>query len=80
MTTPTERLELKRMLAECRVCAWLVTLGPTDRKAWDEAIANLRFSHDAVASEIREDQASAEYNGLAIGESSVETHRKRGHA
>lgn len=79
MASPTERLELKRMLAECRVCAWLSTLEKDLRAEWEEAIGNLRFSHDGVASEIREDQAASGYSGLAIGESSVETHRKRGH-
>lgn len=80
MATPVERLELRKQLSECRVCAWLATLDEKDRKAWAIAIGNPRYSPSAVAAEIQLDQTEAGYGGLACGESSIDTHRRRGHA
>lgn len=84
-TTPTQRLEERKRLAECRVCAWLVSLSEDDRKEWQKAIADRRFGAEMVASEIMveinaraSDDATA-YSGPTIGESSVDTHRQRGH-
>jgi len=86
MTSPTQRLEVKKQLAECRVCAWLASLEEKRRAEWAKAIADRRFSPKLVADEImlevvstdgRED--GARYDGPPIGESSVDTHRARGH-
>lgn len=86
MPTPTERLEERKRLADCRVCAWLSTLSEKDRREWQQAIANARFGAALVASEIMVEVSAREgadvgslYNGPAIGESSVETHRQRAH-
>ena len=80
MATPVERLELRKQLSECRVCAWLATLDEKDRKGWAIAIGNPRYSPGAVAAEIQLDQQAANYAGQMVGESSVDTHRRRGHA
>jgi len=74
-----ERLELRKQLSECRVCAWLATLAEKDRKEWSIAIANPRFSPGAIASEAQLDQDEAGYAGLSIGESSIDTHRRKTH-
>lgn len=79
MTTPAERLELRKQLSECRVCAWLATLDEKERKEWAVAIANPRFGATAIAAEIQLDQIAAEYGGVEIGESSVDTHRRKMH-
>lgn len=79
MPTPTERLELRKQLTECRVCAWLATLDDKSRKGWTDAITNPRFGQTLIASEIRVDQQGSGYDGPEIGESSIETHRRRGH-
>lgn len=79
MPTPMERLELRKQLMECRVCAWMSTLSEKDRKEWAIAIANPRFSPGAIASEVQIDHSEAGYAGLSIGESSVDTHRRKGH-
>ena len=80
MATPTERLEKRKQLSECRVCSWLQTLDDKERRDWAIAIGNPRFTHGAVATEIQLDQSESAYSGPLIGESSVETHRRRGHA
>lgn len=79
MPTPVERLEAKKQLSECRVCAWLSSLDEKERRDWAQAIGNPRYAHGAVAAVIQEDQAAAQYPGLGVGESSVETHRRKGH-
>lgn len=85
MPTPTQRLEERKRLAECRVCAWLATLSDEDRKEWTKAIADRRFGAEMIGSEImvevnaRMAAGTNDYNGQTIGESSVETHRARGH-
>jgi hypothetical protein len=85
MPSITERLETKKQLAECRVCAWLATLDEKDRKEWAIAISNPRFGYGLIANEImveiaaRDGAAASRYNGPAIGDSSVETHRRRSH-
>lgn len=79
MATPTDRLELRKQLSECRVCAWLVTLDEKERKDWATAIANPRYGTTAIAAEIQMDQEAAKYMGVGIGESSVDTHRRRSH-
>lgn len=79
-TTPLERLVAKQALKDCRVCAWLATLDEATRKGWAQAIADRRFSHGMVAAEIMLDATPASgYFGPGIGESSVNTHRQRGH-
>lgn len=77
--TPAERLELRKQLSECRVCAWLSTLDEKTRKDWAQALGNPRYGHSAVAAEISADQGAAGYVGPDVGESSVDTHRRRGH-
>lgn len=83
--TPTQRLEERKRLSECRVCAWLASLSEEDRKEWQKAIADRRFGAEMVANEIMAEinaraAAGAEaYSGQTIGESSVDTHRARGH-
>lgn len=72
MTSPTARLEAKLQVQMCKVCAWLETLEPANRKAWVQAIANPRFSAPLVASELRAD-------GADVGEGSVLNHRQKGH-
>lgn len=79
MPTPVERLEARKQLQECRVCAWLTTLDDKSRRDWVAALSNIRYGHKMVASVIREDQVAANYTGPEVGESSVETHRQRGH-
>jgi hypothetical protein len=86
MPSITERLETKKQLAECRVCGWLATLSEKDRKEWAQAIANPRFGYGLIANEIMVEIAARDgadvgstYNGPAIGDSSVETHRRRSH-
>ncbi len=79
MASPLERLELRKQLSECRVCAWLQTLDDKDRRDWATAIANPRYSPGAVAAEIQVDQIAANYAGQSAGESSVDTHRRKGH-
>ncbi len=85
MTTPMQRLEERKRLSECRVCAWLATLPEEDRKEWQKAIADRRFGAEMVATEIMAEvnahavDGTNEYNGQTIGESSVDTHRARGH-
>jgi len=79
MPTPTERLTAKKALLDCRVCAWLATLSEKDRKEWQAAIVNTRFGAGLVASEVTVEMGASGYDGLQIGESSVQTHRQRGH-
>ena len=79
MPTPTERLEQRRQLSECRLCAWLQTLEAKDRREWSTAIANPRFSHEMVATEIRLEQEAQNYTGEIVGSSTVRTHRKKHH-
>jgi hypothetical protein len=79
MPSPVERLELRKQLSECRVCAWLQSLDEKDRKEWAIAIANPRYSPGSIAAEIQVDQTAAEYGGVSIGESSIDTHRRKGH-
>ena len=79
MPSPAERLELRKQLSECRVCAWLSTLDEKDRKDWAIAIANPRFGATAIASEVLIDQQAAGYTGPSVGDSSIDTHRRRGH-
>lgn len=75
-----ERLEVRKQLKECRVCAWLSTLEEKARKEWAQAIADPRFSYGMIADEIRIEQEAAGYKGSSpIGESSVDTHRRRNH-
>lgn len=78
MPSPSERLEMRRQLADCRVCAWLSTLDEKSRKEWQEAILNPRYSAGLVAAEIAVDVA-ADYSGPTIGESSIDTHRRKAH-
>ena len=79
MPSPVERLELRKQLTECRVCAWLATLDEKDRKDWAIAIANPRYSPGSIAAEAQLDQTAANYSGQSIGESSIDTHRRKGH-
>lgn len=82
MPTPTERLENRKTLSECRVCAWLATLSEKDRREWAQAIANPRFGAPLIAAEIGDEVARNDgtgYAGQPVGESSVETHRQRRH-
>lgn len=79
MPTPTERLETRKTLQECRVCAWLATLEDKDRREWQKAISDTRFGSELIASEIAVDMTDQEYGGPPIGESSVRTHRQRRH-
>lgn len=83
MPTPTQRLEVRKRLAECRVCAWLNLLSEEDRKEWNKAIADRRFGSEMIATEIMAEISSEgyqpAYTGPTIGESSVDTHRTRGH-
>jgi hypothetical protein len=88
MPTPTERLEERKRILECRVCAWLETLPDKDRAEWQKAIINPRFGASLVATVIMDERASAiadrrdnegVYDVPGIGESSVLTHRARGH-
>lgn len=80
-TNPTQRLEERKRLAECRVCAWLATISEEARKEWQKAIADRRFGAEMIANEIMTEVSSSEseYSGQTIGESSVDTHRTRGH-
>lgn len=81
--TPSDRLERQAQLATCRLCMWLDWLEkgePKEAKGWRDAIANPRFSPKAISELIIEDQQAAKYMGDPIGESSVETHRKRHHS
>jgi len=79
MPTPMDRLETRKQLNECRVCAWLSSLDEKDRKEWAIAIANPRFSPGLIAAEVQIDQTAASYDGLGIGESSIDTHRRKIH-
>jgi hypothetical protein len=76
MPSPTERLEARKTLSECRVCLWLSTLNEKDRRGWTDAISNPRYGSALVAAEINED---TDYVGPTIGESSVQNHRMRRH-
>lgn len=81
MPTPTERLETRKQLSSCRICAWLATLTDKDRKAWQEAILNTKYGASLIASEIMIDiQAETNtYDGEQIGQASVDTHRRGMH-
>lgn len=79
MTSPVERLELRKQLTECRVCAWLQSLEEKDRKDWAIAIGNPRYSPGSIAAEIQLDMTAASYPGVSVGESSIDTHRRKGH-
>jgi hypothetical protein len=79
MPTPTERLNLRKQLADCRVCAWLATLDDKARREWQAAIMNTRFGAQMVADEIMAEVAVTDYAGQSVGEASVQTHRQRGH-
>lgn len=72
MPTPTERLEVKRQIMQCKVCAWLSTLDDKNRREWAQAIANPRYSGPMVAAEIAVD-------GGDVSEGSVQNHRQKGH-
>lgn len=72
MPTPTERLEVKRQIQQCKLCAWLSTLDDGTRRGWVQAIANPRFGAPMVASEIAVD-------GGDVSEGSVANHRQKGH-
>lgn len=80
--TPTQRLEERKRLSECRVCAWLATLDDKSRTEWQKAISDRRFGAEMIANEIMTEisaDGGSTYSGQAIGESSVDTHRTRGH-
>lgn len=79
MPSPAERLELRKQLQECRVCAWLSSLPEKDRKEWAQAIANPRYGATAIAAEVRVDITASGYAGPEVGESSIETHRRKAH-
>ena len=76
MPSPIERLEARKQLQECRVCAWLDTQEDKVRAEWAKALQNPRYGNDPIAALMREDQGDA---GLPIGESSVKLHRQRAH-
>lgn len=76
MATPIERLEARKQLQECRVCAWLDTLDDQTRAGWVKALQNPRYGNEPIAAIMREDQGGV---GLPIGESSVKLHRQRAH-
>lgn len=78
-TTPLERLTAKKALLDCRVCAWLATLDEPTRRGWAQAIADRRFGGGLVAAEILIDAQESGYTGPAVGESSIQNHRQRGH-
>ena len=77
--TPAERLAAKKALQECRVCAWLASLSEKDSTEWREAINSPRFGAGLVAAEIALEMKSTGYDGVQPGESSVQSHRQRGH-
>lgn len=79
MPTPTERLNARKALQDCRVCAWLATLSEKSRREWQQAIVNPRFGAALVADEINAEQAATAYEGQSVGESSVANHRQRAH-
>jgi hypothetical protein len=79
MPTPTERLSARKAKLECRVCAWLDTLSEKDRREWQAAIMNTRFGATMVADEVNVEIASQATFGGTVGETSVRTHRARGH-
>lgn len=79
MPTPTEMMEARKRLMDCRVCAWLDTLDPKDRAEWQKAIINRSFGAALAASVVSDEINRSEYSGPTIGESSVDTHRARGH-
>jgi hypothetical protein len=79
MPTPTERLSLRKALQECRVCAWLSILDEKARREWQLAIVNPRFGAALVASELAVEMTATGYDGSIPGETSVQTHRQRGH-
>jgi hypothetical protein len=85
MTTPLERLEERKRLAECSTCAWLETLSAEDRAEWQKAIMDRRFGGDLISSEIlvevnaREAAGTNGYSGRTIGAQSILNHRQRGH-
>jgi hypothetical protein len=70
--TPSERLEARRQLMGCRVCAWLSTLDEKTRKGWAQALANPRYTHTMVAAEIALD-------GGEVSADSVAGHRSKAH-
>ena len=76
MSTPVERLEARKQLQECRVCAWLDTQDDRARTEWAKALQNPRYGNEPIAALMREDQAGV---GLPVGESSVKLHRQRSH-
>jgi hypothetical protein len=79
MPSPAERLEQRKQLQECRVCAWLATLAEKDRKDWAQAIANPRYGATSIAAEVRIDILRDGYAGPEVGESSIDTHRRKAH-
>jgi len=72
MSTPIERLEARKQIAGCRVCAWLATLDEKARRDWASAIANPRYGHQMVAEEMHVD-------GAEVSGDSVANHRQKGH-
>jgi hypothetical protein len=70
--TPSERLEARRQLMGCRVCAWLASLDEKTRKGWAQALANPRYTHTMVAGEIALD-------GGEVSADSVANHRSKAH-
>lgn len=76
MPTPTQRLEDKLLIQQCRVCSWLATLSITDRRDWVQAISNPRYSAPLVAAEIRSEQSD---EAKLVSEGSVQNHRQKSH-
>lgn len=76
MPTPTERLEARRLLVECRLCAWLVSLPLEDAREWQKAIMNPKYSAEMVSDEIMRDPAPKD---RPIGDASVTSHRRGAH-
>lgn len=72
MPTPTERLEAKLLIQQCKTCAFLATLPDKERREWAQAIANPRFSAPLVAAEIQAE-------GGDVSEGSVQNHRQKAH-
>lgn len=72
MPTPTERLEARKQVSDCRVCSWLGTLEDRARREWQKAIMNPRYGARMVADE-------AAVDGADFGEASVLTHRRKAH-
>lgn len=70
--SPTERLELRKQVKDCKVCAWLLGLDEKARKEWTVAIANPRYGPTMIASEIAIDGGEVSADGVA-------NHRAKAH-